>query len=51
MKPKIWCRNGWWYCSYFPHAEDPISLGAAYGPCPRVAYLNWKFPRRTKGVS
>ena len=42
MKPGIWRRDGWWYCSYYQRA----SIETYRGKTPYLAWYSWKY----KGV-
>ncbi len=39
MKPKIWRKDGWWHCSYYPKA----SIETARGKTPYLAWYVWKY--------
>lgn len=47
MKPRLWFRQGWWYCGYlYPGASRLIGF---FGETPRLAYNAWKFREMVGG--
>ena len=42
MKPRIWRRDGWWYCSYYQRTR----IETYRGKTPYLAWYSWKY----KGV-
>lgn len=39
MKPKIWRKDGWWYCGYYHHVVAESSKGKT----PYLAWYSWKY--------